>query len=64
MDAEQKRQEFIIELEKLLLKYKADLTIEDFGEDYSPNEKIVVNFSYDEDLGRIPDFVIGTYMTY
>ena len=41
--------------------------MEDFGKEWSPDEKIVVNFSWDEDLanrtndGIVPDWVIGRW---
>jgi hypothetical protein len=63
-----KRERFKKELKGLLDKYQAELTIEDFGRDYSSDKKIVVYFEYDEDLekrtndGFIPDWVIGTFL--
>ena len=62
-----KVEQFQKELKALLAKYDAELTIEDFGREWSPDEKIVVNFSWDEDLsnrtndGIVPDWVIGRW---
>ena len=62
-----KVEQFQKELKALLAKYDAELTIEDFGRDWSSDEKIVVNFSWDEDLsnrtndGIVPDWVIGRW---
>lgn len=63
----EKQQHFHKELKELLFKYKAELSIEDFGHGYLPDEKIVVNFEFDESLfvenetGIIPQLVLGTY---
>ena len=60
-----KQEQFQKELKSLLLKYKAELTIEDFGRDYLENWKIVVDFEYDEsffekeDTGIVPQLIIG-----
>lgn len=65
LSGKDKVEKFQKELKALLVKYDAELTIEDFGRDWSSDEKIVVNFSWDEDLanrtndGIIPDLVIG-----
>lgn len=62
-----KVEQFQKELKALLAKYDAELTIEDFGKDWSSDAKIVVNFSWDEDLanrtndGIVPDWVIGCW---
>ena len=62
-----KVEQFKKELRKLLVTYDAELAIEDFGKEWSPDEMMVVNFRYDEDLanrtndGIIPDWVIGRW---
>ena len=62
-----KVEQFQKELKALLAKYDAEIAIEDFGKEWSPDEKIVVNFSWDEDLanrtndGIVPDWVIGRW---
>ena len=62
-----KKDKFLNELKALLVKYDAELELEDFGRDWQNNEKIVVNFKWDEDLanktntGIIPQIIIGTY---
>ncbi len=66
--AEEKRKEFHKELTSLLGKFDADLHLEDFGRDWSSNEKIVVTFNWDADLanrnntGFIPDLIIGSFL--
>lgn len=67
MTLEEKQKQFKIELSTLLSKYKAEITLEDFGSNYMRNEKIVITFGYDETLveenasGVIPDLILGTY---
>lgn len=67
LSGEDKVNQFQKELKALLAKFDAELTIEDFGGDWSSDEKIVVNFSWDEDLsnrtndGTVPDWVIGRW---
>lgn len=63
----EKQQQFVKEFRELLLKFKAEIMIEDFGNGYHRNDKIVVDFEWDEDLskrtesGIVPQFVIGSY---
>ena len=63
----EKQQNFHKEIKELLLKYKAELSIEDFGYGYLPDEKIVVDFEFDESLypenetGIIPKLILGRY---
>jgi hypothetical protein len=63
----EKQQSFYSELKALLIKYDAELTIEDFGRNWQTDEKIVVDFKYDESLfekentGIIPQLVLGRY---
>lgn len=45
LSGEDKAEQFKKELKGLLAKYDAELVIEDFGRDWSSDEKIVVNFS-------------------
>ena len=67
MSPEEKQQEFHKELKALLLKYQAEISIEDFGYNYSRDEKIVVDFKYEESFfekyntGIIPQLVLGYY---
>lgn len=61
------QQNFYKELRMLLLKYKAEICLEQFETIYLPEEKIVVNFEYDESLfeenntGIIPQLIIGSF---
>ena len=67
LSGKDKLEQFQKELKLLLAKYDAELTIEDFGREWSSDEKIVVNFAWDEDLanrtndGIVPDWVIGRW---
>ena len=67
LSGKDKVEQFQKELKTLLAKYDAELTIEDFGRDWSSDEKIVVNFSWDEDLanrtndGIVPGWVVGRW---
>lgn len=67
LSGKDKVEQFQKELKALLAKYDAELTIEYFGRNWSSDEKIVVNFSWDEDLanrtndGIVPDLVIGRW---
>ena len=64
---EDKRQQFMKEFRDLLIKFKAEIMIEDFGSGYNTNEKIVIDFEWDEDLskrvesGIVEQLVIGRY---
>lgn len=68
----EKQQAFHKELKELLLKYKAEITIEDFSSYpyYNPEEKIVINFDHDESFwekyqtGIIPQLILGRYEDY
>jgi len=63
----EKQQSFYRELKELLVKYNAEITLEDFGWDYSRDEKIVVDFELDESFyeehntGIIPQLILGSY---
>ena len=67
MSGRDKVEQFKKELRELLVKYDAELAIEDFGKEWSPDEMMVVNFRWDEDLanrtsdGIVPDWVIGRW---
>ena len=67
LSGKDKVEQFQKELKLLLAKYDAEIAIEDFGKEWSPDEKIVVNFSWDEDLanrtndGTVPDWVVGRW---
>jgi hypothetical protein len=64
LSVEDKQQQFQMELKALLIKFKAELAIEDFDDDWS-DQKIVVDFDWDQDLcdrtdkGSVPQCVIG-----
>lgn len=61
----EKQESFIKELKELLNKYNAELNVEDFGVNWVNDDKIVVDFNYDEELffksntGVIPQIVLG-----
>lgn len=63
----EKQQSFYKELKALLVKYDAELTIEDFGRNWQSDEKIVVDFKYDESFfekentGIVPQLVLGRW---
>jgi hypothetical protein len=67
MTPEQKQQTFNTELKALLVKFDAELTIENFGRNWSDDMKIVVDFNWDQKMsdtqntGIIPQLVIGTF---
>lgn len=67
LSGKDKVEQFQKELKALLAKYDAELTIEDFGRNWSSDEKIVVTFAWDEDLsnrtndGTVPDWVVGCW---
>lgn len=62
-----KKNKFHAELKALLLKYDAEIEIQDFGRDWSSDEKMVVIFNWDEDLsnrtgdGGVPQLIIGSW---
>ncbi len=62
-----KKNKFYSELKALLLKYDAEIEIQDFGTNWSSDEKMVVTFNWDEDLsnrtgdGGFPQLVIGSW---
>lgn len=65
----EKQKEFKVELAELLKKYKAEITLEDFGRNYMPNLQMVVSFEYDKTLyeengsGIIPNLILGTFVS-
>ena len=67
MNPKEKQQEFYKELKQLLLKYEAEIMINDFGINYVSDNKIVVDFGYDESLfkeyntGIVPQLILGTF---
>jgi hypothetical protein len=67
LSGKDKVEQFKKELKALLAKYDAELEIQDFGSNWSTDEKIVVTFAWDEDLsnrtndGIVPDWVIGRW---
>lgn len=62
-----KQEQFQKELKALLAKYDAELQIENFGSGWSDDEKIVVDFAWDEKLsdavndGIVPQLVLGRW---
>jgi hypothetical protein len=66
----EKQQNFKKELKQLLKKYGAEISLEDFGRNYDVDNKIVVDFEFDESLynengtGIIPQLILGYYETY
>ena len=67
LSVEDKHEQFKKELKALLLKYNAELTLENFGKNWEYDEKIVVDFTWDNDLcdrtdnGSVPQWVIGRW---
>ena len=67
LSGKDKAEQFKKELKELLVKFDAELTIEDFGKDWISDEKIVVNFNWDEDIsnrtndGTVPNWVVGCW---
>ena len=63
----EKQQSFYSELKALLVKYDAELNIEDFGGNWQTDENIVVDFKYDESFfekentGIVPQLVLGRW---
>jgi len=63
----EKQQNFHKELKELLLKYDAEITIDDNYIGYTSNPKIVVEFNWDFqfiekfDTGIIPDLILGRF---
>lgn len=64
-----KQLQFHKELKSLLLKYDAELCIEDFDRNYNTDDKIVIDFNWDKSLaettdnGIIPQLIIGKFET-
>ena len=64
-----KQQSFHKELKQLLAKYDAELSIVDFGHAFSPDNRIITSFGFDdsfyekEGTGIIPDLILGTYQS-
>jgi hypothetical protein len=54
-------------LKDLLLKFKAEINLENFGSAWADNEKIVIDFAFDEELfektntGIIPQIILGRF---
>ena len=67
LSGKDKQEQFQKELKSLLVKYDAELQIENFGSGWSDDEKIVVDFAWDKDLsekindGIVPQWVIGRW---
>ncbi len=69
MTPQEKQDNFKKELELLFKKYKAEMVLEQFGSGYITEEKIIIQFDFDEELfkehntGIVPDLVIGSYFS-
>lgn len=61
MTLEERKSGFELELKKLLAKYNAELALEDFGECYATNEKIVVDFAWTEE-GDYGQLILGRFI--
>lgn len=67
MTPQEKQNNFKNELLELLRKYKAEMTLQDFGYNYMRDEKIVIAFDYDETLIEengtkiVTDLILGSY---
>ena len=67
MTPQEKQQLFHKEFKELLIKYGAELLIEDFGVGYCHDSKIVVDFKWDESMfennetGITPQLILGRY---
>ena len=67
MTPEQKQQAFHTELKALLVKFDAELSLENLGVGWSNEFTIVVDFNWDQKMsdtqntGIIPQLVIGTF---
>lgn len=62
MTGNEKKDIFYEELKSLLLKYDAELCLENFGRNWGSDYKIVVDFNYDktlEESGITPQIVLG-----
>jgi hypothetical protein len=63
----EKQQAFHTELKALLAKFNAELTIENFGNIWGDDDKIVVDFNWDQemsdthDTGIIPQLILGRW---
>lgn len=67
MTPQEKQQQFHKELKELLIKFGAELLIEDFGVGYHIDSEIVVDFKWDESMfennetGITPQLILGRY---
>jgi len=67
LSCEDKKEQFKKELKALLVKYKAEVTLENFGSLWKHDEKIVIDFVWDKDLydktdsGSVPQWVVGRW---
>lgn len=70
MSPVEKQQQFEKELKELLKKFNASMEIEDFGRNYFEDNKIVVDFNFDEKMfeehgtGIAPQLVIGRFFDF
>ena len=67
MTPQEKQLAFQKDLQELLLRYGAELNIEETGTPWAETPTMVVDFSYDESLyeenktGIVPQLVLGTW---
>jgi hypothetical protein len=67
LSGKDKVEQFQKEFKLLLAKYDAEIEIQDFGRNWSTDEKIVVTFAWDKELsdkvndGIVPDWVVGRW---
>ena len=67
LTGKEKADNFEKEFKELLVRYGAELSLEDYGSNWLRDERMVVNFSWDEVLaertndGYVPEWVIGSY---
>lgn len=66
MTPQEKQQAFLTELKALLAKYDAEIVLEEFGRDFVSNQKMVVDFNFNEaqyhehGTGLTPQLILGT----
>ena len=68
--AQEKSESFMNELNTLLKKYNASISLEQYGSAYMKSERMIVEFEFDNKLaeltitnsGCIPDIILGSYV--
>jgi len=59
---EDRQKNLLKELSEILKKYNCAIALEDFGRGYHREDKIVIDFAYDESLGIVEQIVLGSYI--